>query len=202
MYGYLNPKDLTTFLDRSIVKYDNDIGFVNTEGAMDGYTIMFHPITGDNRKPKLVKITDDKFSCRNIDFGYMQFDNTAVFVRRKPVRVFKQGIVINHLMFTPNIAGRDTLHTTKFADCIRGKHLTFRQAMNKINGLVDNRGSYAFHRNFCVSKEGNRYYIKFMDNPIATRYDNSIDWTMIANGPFKKRIAEILLQSGGPNVDV
>lgn len=202
MFGYLNTQDLNTFLDRSIVMYDGAIGYVRTDGSVDGETVMFYPLGRGSSAATSIKITDDKFSCRNIDLGYMQHGSRCVYIQRLPMRVFKQGLVRNHLKFTPNDIDRDGIYTPAFADCIRGKHMSFNTAMRKIESATEPQYdySYAFSRHFCLERTSDgMLFIKHMAKRVASKYGTG-DWKIIANGPFSSRLVTMIKEAGGPDV--
>ena len=204
MFGYLSPTDLSQYLDGSIVLYDGTPGYIRTTGANDGETVIFYPL---NNKSKgiTIKITDDKFSCRNIDLGYMQVGACAVYVQRKPMRMYKQGIVRNHLKFTPNhVSDRDAIYSKEFSNCIHGQHPSFKSAFSKLSPYTNNNyeASFAFNRHFCVEyTTDGTYFIRHMGRRIASRYGTS-DWRALSKHKFSDRVMKMLTDAGGPDVTI
>lgn len=201
MFGYLNTRDLTQYMDRSVVLYDGVPGYVRVDAADDGQSVVFYPLTNRNAN-KRIKITDDKFSCRNLDFGYCQFNTNAHFVSRNPLRMYKQGIVRDHLRITNSmpLAGIDITMTKEFASCILGKHMTFRAAMKQVDTDERESSSYAFDRNFCVAKfDGDNIVIKYMNQTVALNHKGK--WSIKHDTPFKDRMVKLIKDAGGPDVE-
>lgn len=206
MFGYLNINDLRQYMDGSFVLYDGVPGIVFADRDGDGKSVTFTPIVmnGVPFKPKSKKIdiTDDKFSCRKIDLGYVQYGSNAVYVQRNPLRMYKQGIVRSHLHVSdPYIFnGVDICNHSSFAECVLGKYISYEKAINFVEGHNKDRASYAFSRHFAVAKlERGLNVLKYMDNTVAACIKGK--WQMKHNTPFKDRLVHLIKEAGGPNVD-
>lgn len=183
-------------MDGAIVLYDGIPGYVRANAANDGKTVNFYSLHG--APAKVIDITDDKFSCRNIDLGYMQYGTNAVYVERRPMRIFKQGIVRNHLTCSGRGIERDALYTKSFANCITGSHMTFKVAMNKILNSEDSRASYAFHRHFALQKTDDVITLKYRDVSVAVH--STSGWKLITTNKFSNELITMIKECGGPDV--
>lgn len=183
-------------MDGSIVLYDGIPGYVRTNVANDGKTVAFTSLHGS--PTKAIDITDDKFSCRNIDLGYMQYGTNAIYIERRPLRVFKQGIVKQHLFCSGRGVDREALYTKAFASCISGSHMSFKVAMTKILKSEDTRASYAFHRHFALQNTEGVITLRYRDASVAV-YSTS-GWKLAAANKFSNELITLIKECGGPDV--
>lgn len=90
---YDNLRDADFRLRNTHVVYDKQwwlVRHVYHDDAVDG-----NPLTLELRRPGSIerpKLDDPKLSLRNLPLGYFNLDGKPVYVMRKPVRAYRQGI--------------------------------------------------------------------------------------------------------------
>ncbi len=177
MKNFIIPQDHNARFHGTIIRYDEKPYYVLVSGpAMHLYNpsrVMnchFHP-NGNDADVKGVDPYDDKLDISSIPLGYVNRTNirSAVYLIRRPVRKFQQGIseacviqayLPEHIKHAneANVLNRtrDTLYSTDFEDMVNGKYPTLDVALKAIREWqkVDGRGEVAVDREIALAIDG------------------------------------------------
>jgi hypothetical protein len=161
--------DLGMRLSKTLIRFKGQPFYVDNIGHDRKYLLngMF-TMTG--------KVASIELPCKDIDLrpvplGYANFNGTAVYLSRIPVRRYKQGLSHENISVNgPLLQGkRDILTTREVAACVNGAYPKLDAAMRAID---NGAGSVAFHRQWAVhSYLPGRYKLQYRGRTVGELRD-------------------------------
>ena len=162
---FFNKADARMRINGTICMYDGRAVYVEVdENVPDKEAVKIcaladvykHP---SKRKQESVKYTDDKFVYKSPLLGYMQHGEHAYYVTRIPDRKQRQGLSYEICTYkrhdgAPSLGMDTVLYSQGMADCIEGRYLNLKEAINK---LIDHGfKTVPIHRHIAVGVVGGR----------------------------------------------
>ena len=151
-------QELVTRLRRSVIMYGTLPVFV--EGVEEKSLLMTALLTGKALK---VESSSDKLNLNSLPLGYVNTREGALYIRRRPVRLYKQGICSENLC-TSSRSGvpERVLRSKAFAKMLINSYPTFSEVVTGSGGYVNpfepSSTVKAFHRS--LASDGKNLYHK------------------------------------------
>ena len=80
-------------------------------------------------KRKVIQIDDEKLSLELPKLGYVNTSRGAVYLKRRPVRLYKQGLVSGNVVTVGDVRVDELLSSRNLADMLQRKYPTMQQAI-------------------------------------------------------------------------
>ncbi len=158
-------QDVKNRLSNTVIRYRNNPVFCKT--TEDGLTLNLFSFKNRSHLIASVDPEDPNIDISSLSLGYLQFNGIAVYVKRMPRRIYKQGIDVQHLDYKPLFSKNDRREvdlSTFFSESV------FNSLMDKFSSLTvaitmmtkSAASSVALNKNVAVMREGKllRFYIK------------------------------------------
>lgn len=170
-----SAQDVHKTLNGTVCLYRNEPVYVTAEGRSN---IVQTQLLGVAGAPFVsVDHSDDDFDYSAPRLGYIFLENETpyecTYLRRRPSRQWRGGIV--HQLVTTstgNVANSRWFYSQAMAKCIKGEHLTYSEAMERV--LNNTNDKVPFHRHYAVGKEKRRIALYHRDN-IVGYFDPKIE---------------------------
>lgn len=120
-------------------------------------------------RKKMVDFDQKDFAPPLLRLGYVNIDNTSVYVSRKPARLYQVGINQNNFIVSPNkrslydgdinevVKKVIAMEVPEFADMMLGHYPTLQSALKNDN-FFRSAGSIAFDKQFAIDSGCYIYY--------------------------------------------
>lgn len=125
----------------------------------------------DNERIGVVHPQDENLDISAPKLGFVNIGGKAVYCYRRPLRQYKQSLQVTAITtFTPMrkevTSAGDIFNTKQFADMLIGKYPNMDAALKFVR--EKKRGSMAFNRNMCVSRDSfDIYHVFFKTEEIG-----------------------------------
>lgn len=109
-----------------------------------------------------VAYTDPEFDYTHIPLGYMTTeDGQALYLAREPQRIHQQGLLYRALRTMGSMTCTQNqlegyVFRKQFVDCVLGKHVTFKEAMERLQGGAK---GVSISRHMAVIRQSSRLYV-------------------------------------------
>lgn len=182
MAEVLTVADARQLYSGCLLRYKKDVVYVqsiSTEYKASIYSL-------SENKIKTVPFNTDHFKPIGDRLGFVNINCCAMFVFRKPVRLFSMGLTANNLGMTYSrdcVMGGNTiavsqrieqLYIPELASTIKGEYPSFEEAYHLAREF---EGSYAFDRQFAIDYSRNIFY---KDNFVGRASGKTIDKIVFA----------------------
>lgn len=161
---YFNQEDAIMRLNRSICVYHGHPYYVTFPEprfeVVEGREQLKHPNPNEvvlwklgklNSPFKTVAYTDDEFSYKPPQLGYMMYQGDTYYLARMPHRRQVQGLQQQLIIGGPN--NRNNWFTSKeMEDCIVGDHETEERARKLLSERPNEYRSVSFHRHAAITR--------------------------------------------------
>ena len=147
---YDSQHDANQALTDSIISYKGRSIYVTSAIAGNGKIVINTKdmLTG---KGETIDVKDPDLNFQSPKLGYVNFENGAVYVARKPRRQWKQGLYKTCLISMPQKQGRDLI-CSSLVRTIEGVYPSFEECVNRVQ--IPGISSVAFCREFAITSRG------------------------------------------------
>lgn len=141
-------EDTLMYLDRSVCMLGDMPVWVEVRGRNLANVL---PLDGSGAGWQAIATTRDDFHWNNMQLGYCNVGNHAVFLKRTPDRRQKVGLTNANLVSSDG-KGRVDLVSVNVGDTLRNRYPTFEEALAWIKKTRTKGHGRAFHRLFMLSR--------------------------------------------------
>lgn len=189
--------DTYRYLNRTICRYKQEFVYVTVDPYhREGNVceIMVTPFGG--KKIKILS-TDDDFSVYMPELGYINTEEGAYYIKRKPTRTQRAGLPIDMIRYHDRVppSGREYIASTEGLAMLKNEYPSFEECLDK----VDWHGirHMAFHKHLCVAMP-NRYskVIEYRGDVAALMDPRTQEWYIPQPRQDTSFIRAILLRNG------
>lgn len=154
-------RDLGQRLDGTICRYMGKPVYVRyrERGELHLYSLA----SGGRELERTIDPNDPEFDISTVPLGYMQdTTETVVYVSRRPARIYKQGVSVDSLLFTP-MSGSRLSHTwvqQSFYNMVIDDYPPLRESINRLSRSEKNL-EVAVGRDLALKSKGGIVFVHF-----------------------------------------
>ena len=151
---YDSQHDANQALADSIIRYKGRAIYVSNVFKDAGKVVIQTKdmLTGRGR---LIDVHDPELNFQSPKLGYVNFENGAVYVARKPRRRWKQGIDKACLICMPQRNAKELI-CSSLVRTIEGVYPTYKEAVDTVQ--IPGISSVAFCREFAITSRGQLFF--------------------------------------------
>lgn len=196
--AYHSHGDASMRLNGTICLYDKVPYYISCPERGDNETVdlyQLHANFGD-KVFKHVKYTDEKFSYKPFELGYLQSGNWAAYMVRNPYRRQKQGLDRNVISFIDRLPDSTKVWFTSdsMRHCILGEYPSFDLALKAVKSKE--KDGVAFHR-YCAIERSSPYNLSLKYRTKEVGYMNGDkDSFTLWSSPATSFLTQILPEYG------